>query len=267
MPSITHTDARELAAELSLAGEKNGAARILLLDLDGTLAPIADTPQEAEVPKATLDALDRLVRTGWRVAVISGRPRDQVLSMVPVEGILAFGSHGLEGTVQGSPVNNPVDQEIAGRIEQIALAAESLVRSFPGAMIERKPAGVAFHHRLVPDKRVPEFLGQILYLLSEMNTAGLEVIEGRRVLELRPCGANKGAVVERIAAAYQVAGEDASFLAAGDDLTDEDMFRAMEGLGLSVMIGGREGETIATRRLDGCDSMRTFLETLAGGQG
>ena len=129
--------AERVAAEVARAARRPRAARALILDLDGTLAPIARTPDAARVPGPVLRSLHDLVDRGWRIAIVTGRPRREALTLVPVPRITVFGSHGLEGAHRTLPR--------AARAVRARLAREA--SRFPGVRLERKPVGLAFHDR------------------------------------------------------------------------------------------------------------------------
>lgn len=245
-----------LAVEVARASSRPGAARTLLLDLDGTLAPIAPTPEEARVPGAVLDDLRRLLRQGWTVAIVSGRPAAQVRRMVPVRGVRIFGSHGLEGTRASRPTT------AMRRLARMRRPAAAVVGRFPGARLEKKPAGIAFHDRKVPPRALAELRRRVRLFLESQDLEGIEVLRGRRVVELRPMGYHKGTVVRRLGLPRRSDRRDASLVALGDDLTDEDLFREIRGRGLPVRVGRPRRGTLAERRLASPKAVHRFLRAL-----
>ena len=258
---IKTVPAPALAAEIVRAARRPNAARALVLDLDGTLAPIAPRPKDAEVPAVVLKTLERLLANGWRVAVVSGRPLVQARRMVPVPGVTVFGSHGIE---RGEPF--PASRALRAlslRSERIARQARGFVRGFPGVLLERKPYGCAFHHRALAAATRPRFLRRLAVWLAERDTRGLEVLDGRCVVELRPAGLGKGLVARRWPAARSAVPGDRSLVAIGDDRTDEDLFAAFEDRGITVSVGSKRSRTIARRRLPGTAAVARLLTALA----
>jgi trehalose-phosphatase len=255
-------DARELAAEVAQAASAPGAARVLLLDVDGTLAPIAPTPEAARVLPDSMAAVGRLCSSGWTLALVSGRPARQVRDMVPLDGPLVFGSHGLEAPEGGADSVVRLDPALARRLDRLTSGGEALAAEVSGARVERKPAGLAFHDRLVPDDDLAGWRTMLREWLGRQELDGLETMDGRRVLELRPAGAHKGGVVRRLARERGVERFDGSFVAVGDDRTDEDMFVAIRELGLSVRVGPAGVATAAVRRLATPASVARFLTLL-----
>jgi trehalose-phosphatase len=233
----------------------------LLLDLDGTLAPIAPTPGEARVPQTTLDSLRRLAAADWRVAIISGRGRDDARRLVPLHGVRIFGSHGLEGSWPGrAPVR--ITPAVRRRLRTLTREAEQLAEPWRGVLVENKPAGLAIHDRGVAASRLGAWRRQLGGWLRTRDLAGLETIRGRRVVELRPAGVHKGLVLRALGPGGAGTRIDESLVGCGDDRTDEDLFRELEGLGLSILIG-RARLTAARERLPSPAALARFLRRLS----
>lgn len=252
--------ATRLADEIARAGRRRGARRTLLLDLDGTLAPLAPTPAQARVPEGTLGSLRRLIRQGWTVGVVSGRPAAQVRRLVPIRGVRVFGSHGAEGSWDGrAPAR--VSAAVRDRLKSLLRRARSVAQGVPGAHVEEKPAGLALHDRNVRHGDLPGWRARLREMLATADLEGLDVLAGHRVIEIRPRGYHKGVVVESLPGRPRKL--DASLVAVGDDRTDEDLFRALAGKGLSVRVGRPSVPTRATRRLPSPRAVGRFLAGLA----
>lgn len=203
-----------------LAAEPQRAA--LLLDLDGTLAPIARRPEEARVPEETRAELRRLVPRYRLVACLSGRPGADAARLLGVEGVRYVGEHGLE--------LEPAAERWAERLAAFAAAAPW--PSEPG-----KRLSLAFHYRDHPDPEAAEAV--LRRLAEEARRQGLRARFGRRVLEIRPpLAADKGTAVRRLLAEAQLR----RALYAGDDVTDLDAFRGLDGLELAVRVAVASSE-------------------------
>ena len=250
-----------LATEIAIAARRPGAARTLLLDLDGTLAPIAATPEAAAVPARTLGALSRLVELGWSVGIVSGRPAGEVASMVPVAGVRVFGGHGSEEHAGEALLADPSAGADA-TLSRLAEAARQFASETPGARVEVKRSGIAFHDRQVPHAHLEAWRRRIRELLDGEGLHGFEVLQGRRVVEVRLSGVHKGTVLRRVAKGRDDGELDASLVAVGDDLTDEDLFKELAGRGLTVIVGQRARATAANRRLSSSAAVRELLEEL-----
>jgi trehalose 6-phosphate phosphatase len=250
--SVRRLDAaRRLAGEVSRGGEERGAARTLLLDLDGTLAPIAPTPDRARVPPRTLDALEQLVSSGWKIWIVSGRPESEVRELVPNRLVRIVGHHGAIGT-----------PTLRRRVRRLARRSAPLAGRVRGARVEQKPLGVAFHDRSVARSRLGTWRRIVQRHLRESDLTGLKILRGKRVVEVLPIGAGKGRALSRVRPTRSTRGMDKSLVAVGDDRTDEDLFDAIRGLGLAVRVG-RSRRTRAIRRLPSPAAVQRFLLRLA----
>ncbi len=182
----------------------------ILLDLDGTLSPIVARPELARMVAGARETLADLAARFAVVAVVSGRTDAELVGLVGVEGVRLEGSYGV------------------GRLPDLPPAIVDSVRSAaeraPGARVEPKGHAVAVHVRGAADPEAAEaLLREPLARIGEAH--GLEVIEGKRVLELVPRDRLlKEGAVERIVA---VAGL-ARVLYAGDDLADLRAFAALD---------------------------------------
>jgi trehalose 6-phosphate phosphatase len=257
----TSTAATRLAAEIATAARRPDAARVLVLDLDGTLAPIAAQRHAARVPDVVLDALSRLHRHGWRVAIVTGRPFIEARRLVPLPGIAVFGSHGIER--EGAPRAMRSLREAARRSATIARQARAFLREFPGVELERKPYGCAFHYRALRGAARAQFLRRLSTWLAGCDTRGLERLRGKSVVELRPEGQGKGEVASYWPAVRAVRPGDRSLVAIGDDFADEELFAALDDRGLTIRVGATARTTIARRRVRGTATVARLLVILA----
>jgi trehalose 6-phosphate phosphatase len=196
----------------------------ILLDVDGTLAPIVSRPEQASVPEATRGELRRLAGRYALVACVSGRTGDDARRLVGVEGIRYVGSHGLE--------LSPDAARWSEEIHRFAAGVE-----WP---VEDKGLTVSFHYRDAEDEDAAlEYLEEVA---ERARVAGLVPRFGRKVLEIRPpVEADKGTAVATLL-------EEAKLqraLYAGDDTTDLDAFRALQGLevGIRVAVSSDEAPT------------------------
>jgi trehalose 6-phosphate phosphatase len=211
------------------------SARALLLDYDGTLAPLQTRRQELVPYPGVADVLSRLVASGGtRVAIISGRALEDLktsLSWLEPRPEL-WGSHGLERLTRGglyatfaeAPADRHFIDDVWGWV--CLKGWESL--------FERKPFGFALHSRGVAPEEFALVRNAVCdrWRLAARET-GLEVVGFDGGLEFRPAGHHKGQVVEAI---LEEMGSEAAVAYLGDDATDEDAFAALSGRGLSVLV-------------------------------
>jgi trehalose 6-phosphate phosphatase len=201
------------AALPRIASEPARAA--ILLDVDGTLAPIVERPEDARVPTDTRAELERLRDRYALVACVSGRTSDDARRVVGVDDIVYVGVHGLELAPDAERYRDDLH----------ALADEV---DWP---IEDKDLTLAFHYRDVDDEEgALERLERVADLAAEH---GLKTRWGRKVLEvLPPVEAHKGTAVRALLEKHGLR----RALYAGDDSTDLDAFRALDGLDASVRV-------------------------------
>jgi trehalose 6-phosphate phosphatase len=198
-----------------LAADPTRAA--VIVDFDGTLAPIVDDPPSATPLPEAAATLDRLVRCFGQVAVVSGRPVSFLRERLPVEGLALFGQYGVERFDGAGITTAPA---VARWVEAVHRAADDAEAEFPGLFIERKgEVAVGLHWRSCPDLEAAAVdLGRRLAGLH-----GLRLEPGRQTLELRPpLDVDKGTAVEELVATASAAlfmGDDRGDLAAFETLT------------------------------------------------
>ena len=203
-----------------------GSAAILT-DVDGTLAPIVERPEEARVPQRAGELLEELSRRFGLVACISGRQALEARRLVGADGVAYAGNHGLELLPPGE-AEPSLDSALdatgpAAQRFVVGLDPEELGRA--GLRLEDKGPIQALHWRGAADESTAESLaGEIA---EQAARAGLKPHWGRKVLELRPAaGGGKDAAVSAL-----LGGHDLSVAAyAGDDRTDLDAFRRLRDL-------------------------------------
>ncbi|HEX8621877.1 MAG TPA: trehalose-phosphatase [Allosphingosinicella sp.] len=233
------------------------APTALFLDFDGTLVELADAPGAIAVPSGLKPLLDRLAeRLDGRLAIVSGRAIDDLSGHLDSCAAVLSGSHGAElryADGRRVPVSAPPGLA-AARAEMHRFAAGSA-----GLLVEDKPAGVALHYRLAPEREraVANFVADLA------GRSGLVLQLGKMVAELRPAGADKGAALRRLMAEPPFAGARPVFV--GDDLTDEHAFEAAAELGGEGVLVGPARSTAARWRLDDVAAVTAWLEAAARG--
>lgn len=214
-----------------LMGRVLGKPFVLLLDVDGTLAPIAPRPADAVVPPVAREAVESLARTeGVVVALVSGRAAADARRIVGIDPVWVIGNHGAEiASPDGHITVEPHVAEFAGAIAAARGALETALGSaaIRGVVVEDKRWTLTVHYRGADPN--PDPLPALRDIVSRVALAhGLVMIEGKKVLELRPpVAVNKGTAVMALSSTLGALGDDASVLYAGDDATDEDAFVAL----------------------------------------
>ncbi|WP_313696177.1 trehalose-phosphatase [Halorarum halobium] len=253
-PALTH-----LEPHPALGNRLASAPGILCcLDFDGTLAPIVEDPADAELLPAARAALERLAGDPTvTVAVVSGRSLADLRERVDVADVVHAGNHGLE-LDEGSA--STVDPEAVARRPAVEAAVARLraeLDGVPGCIVEDKGVTASVHYRRTPDEHVPTVREAAREAAAA--TDGLRLTEGKRVLELRPdVPGGKDRAVRRLREHHP----DALPLFVGDDVTDEDAFRALPTEGVAVLVGDRE-DTAASIRVPAPDDAAAFLHWVA----
>jgi trehalose 6-phosphate phosphatase len=196
----------------------------LILDVDGTLSPIAPRPEFAVVPETTRAELRRVVARYRLVACVSGRSGDDARRLVGVDGIEYVGNHGLEL----HPDAESAAVEIARFRDSVDLA------------VEDKGVSLAYHYRDAADEQAAH--EELEVVAERARSAGLDARWGRKVLEVRPSvDADKGTAVRTLLERSGVS----RGLYAGDDTTDLDAFRGLTDAGLEhavrIAVASAEG--------------------------
>jgi trehalose-phosphatase len=249
------------------------ARTAVLSDVDGTLAPIVERPEQASVPPRATELLESLSGSFGLVGCISGRQALEARRLIGVDGIAYAGNHGLELLLPGDEIPR-LDPALAG---QERSAAEFVAALDPtelasiGLRLEDKGPIQSLHWRGAADERAAD--ARAHEIAAEAGRAKLEPHWGRKVLELRPVGG--GGKDAAVAALLAIDGVTAAIYA-GDDRTDLDAFRRLRELreagelASAVCVGVISPEAPpelaeeADLFVDGPLGWLSILETLAG---
>jgi trehalose 6-phosphate phosphatase len=223
----------------------------LFLDFDGTMVDIAPQPHAVEVPLPLLGILRELDEyLDGAVAVISGRPIEQIDAFLHPLRLAVAGVHGSERRSSDGKLHlmntHPLDL--------VEAAAQDLVDRHPGLLLENKRGSLALHYRQRPE--LEDLCLQTMQQAVEASP-GLTLLRGKMVAEAKPGGASKGRAIEDFLREPPFAGRTPVFI--GDDITDEAGFSTVQRLGgLGIKVG--EGSTVAWRRLPDPAALRRELE-------
>jgi trehalose 6-phosphate phosphatase len=247
------------------------ARSAILLDIDGTLAPIVRHADDAHVPEATRAVLIEVSRRYGVVGCVSGRRATTARAIVAIGTIAYVGNHGGELLRPGSTTVE-VDPELAAwtdRVREFAARADTPEHQRLRVRCEDKGAIAAFHWRGAPDEQAAE---QAVRMIAERaQQEGFTTHWGRKVLEVRPpVEFDKGLGVVALLRRSDV---DAAVYV-GDDTTDLDAFRGLRSLAaagslqtaLCVAVGSDEAPPELAREadltVDGPGGVRGLLEAL-----
>jgi trehalose 6-phosphate phosphatase len=251
----------------NVAMRLSGTPLALLLDIDGTLAPIAGRPSDAVVPPSTRRVLHELARTpGVHVVAISGRSALDSRRLICLDDTWIIGNHGIEvAPPMGPPVVRAEAEQFADRVAIASARAGEFARNIPGVIVEDKRWTLSIHYRLASPRVVSEVAARAASIARDL---GLRLTTGKEVLELRPpIEVNKGTAAVELAGSLGALHDDAALLCAGDDRTDEDMFREVRRAQprcVTVRVGNDANPpaTSAEFALPDPDAMRVLLEQI-----
>ena len=235
----------------------HGQRLAIFLDYDGTLTPIVARPELAELSDSTREVLRELARY-LPVAILSGRDLNDLCERVRIDNIVYAGSHGFD-------ISGPsgLHKQVVPRFVPILDAAEKELQKelagISGAVLERKRFSIAAHYRNVKEGEV----SKIERAVNEVATRypKLRKIDNKKVYELQPdVDWNKGKAViwllERLNRA------EAFSIHIGDDLTDEDAFRAVRQSGVGIIVSEQPQSTAARYALKNSAEVERFLHEL-----
>ena len=231
----------------------------LFLDFDGTIVDIAPTPASVAIPDrlpALLVALGEAL--GGAVAVVTGRPIEQIDGFLGTAVPAVAGLHGLERrTADGAIVHPPFPRD---DLQGVHTRLQAFAAARPGVLVEDKKHAVALHYRLAPSLK--EACRDLANAAVESHRAGWQVVEGKFVFEIRPRHSTKGTAIEAFMGEAPFLGRTAVFC--GDDITDEDGFAVVNARGgASIRVGSRAA-TQAAVQVDTVGELLDWLTRVAG---
>ena len=230
----------------------------LLLDYDGTLVPLARSPELAAPDAELLELLQLLsVIPTIHLELVSGRPRETLNDWFGHLPILLWAEHGFWRRDTGATTWHAGARVPARWIDRIYPILEQFTASTPGSHIEIKTASVAWHYRGAHREFGARQAHELRMLLGDaLSNQPLEVLEGKKVIEVRFRGISKAIVAHPL-----VPGEHpGAIVAFGDDRTDEDLFRALPPSSVTIAVGNRL--TGARYQVDDHRDVRQILRSL-----
>jgi trehalose 6-phosphate phosphatase len=251
--------------QAEVAHRPAGTAFVLLLDFDGTVAEFNPDPAAPELTPERFDLLSTIGRhAGMSLGIVSGRRLDDLRARTRLPNhVYHAGLHGLEIEVEGRRITHPDLEAAIQKMEGLAECLAKLQSEFPGVLIEDKVASVAVHTRQLPKESYERIFARADICAVPGIAEGLaRRLEGNAVVEYLPnIHGHKGEATRWIVSDVETKFAKPAWVTyLGDDITDEDAFRAIEH-GIGVLIGLRP--TSATHKLDGIPDVDRFLRWLA----
>lgn len=239
-----------------------GSGLIFLSDFDGTLTPIVERPEPARLSRTVRAILAGLsLHPHARVGIVSGRSLSTLKRLVRVPDAAYAGCHGLEIAWRGRRFRHPRAAALSPDLRRAARRVRREASRFRGAIVEPKGLTVGLHYRLSDPAVVPRL--QSLVRDVARRAPGLEILRGKKVLELRPqigWGKGEAVLLMRDWLARSLGRKTPVTLYLGDDRTDEEVFRALHEKIMCVAVGRRR--TCAPFRLSDPAAVHTLLAWL-----
>lgn len=235
--------------------------KLLLLDFDGTLAPIAQHPEDVVLNKKTEKVFHELSRSRFfQIVVISGRSLKDLKSCFSLKNIIYVGNHGFE--FKGKGISTPSGARKIKKIQRsmafLAERLEDVFRDIPGVWLENKKYTLSLHFRNLSDTYRSLFHEKLDNLKEEYRESPFVWRRGKKVWEIRPrISWGKGEAALYLLKCFP----RVLPIVIGDDDTDEDMFKALGDCGITIRVGFSRGSR-ATYYLKSTDEVSSLLEEI-----
>lgn len=241
---------------------QNKSVKIIILDFDGTLTPIVQSPNLASLPRETRNLLIKLSRKkGLYLAIISGRKLEDIKNKVNLKNIIYAGNHGLEGEILNERYIFSIPDKKLAILSDIKKQLGQMAKQFKNILIEDKKIVLSLHYRLLPKKYIPVVKSNFYSLIMPYTQSGqLSILAGKMVFDIYPkVRWNKGnfakLVIDKI---HKQTNTLPSTIFIGDDLTDEAVFRKLK-TGITIKVG-EDKQSLAKYRLKNTDDVLKFLK-------
>ncbi|MFO7573772.1 MAG: trehalose-phosphatase [Bacteroidales bacterium] len=236
---------------------------VIFLDYDGTLSPIVPRPEDAIITPNMKESLKKLAEI-YTVAIVTGRDKEDVESLVGLDELIYAGSHGY--IISGPNdlfMEHPDSEKIVPRLDAIEKEVISYLEDkTEGTQVDRKRYAIGIHYR----NARPEDEKVVLEIVDEIlkKHPGHKKGEGKKIIEIKPdLDWHKGkAVLWILDALNMLENSDVMPVFIGDDITDEDGFEALKDMGLGILVGGHGQPTAAKYALKNVFQVKVFFKKL-----
>jgi len=235
-----------------------GKKLAVFLDYDGTLTPIVMRPEDAVLSPSMRKTVQELSHI-FPVAVISGRDRQDVKSLVGLNEIYYAGSHGFD--IKGPDLEYEHGQEFLPVLEEAEKYLKQKTKTVKGSLVERKKFSIAVHFRQVKEADLSKVNQAVQQ--ADKKYSKLRISSGKKVFELRPqIDWDKGKALLWLLKKMELDNPNVLPLYIGDDTTDEDAFRVLFSRGLGIVVGEDSRLTSARFRLKDPNEVKNFFNYL-----
>jgi alpha,alpha-trehalase len=232
----------------------------LFLDYGGTLTPAKQNPEIAELSKKMRHALRQVAKL-MPLTIVSGRDVEDLRNRVGLPELIYAGSHGLEILGHDLHLELPEGIDVLEDLDEAMAELSRLLGEFPDVSIERKRFAIVLRYKerdMLSTAHLEATIEQV-----KMQLPRLRKIGGKQVFELLPnIDWNKGRAVKWLLAEMGLEGPDKLPLYIGDDVTDEDAFRSLRGVGIGILVAKRPQPSMATYRISDSNDVLKLLHHL-----
>jgi trehalose-phosphatase len=249
-----------LANRLDIARRITDAGTLVMLDFDGTLAPIVSKPKKARMSAGMRQALILCARR-FSVAIVTGRSLADAEKLTRIGNVSLVGNHGLEWRIDGKRSSAPISFAMRRAVRTVYRDLLSLEKQYTGVYIEDKTHSISVHYKQAKTQH-KEIRREVRLIVRRAGLKNLRIVGGLFMLNILPnAGWDKGRA--SLMATRLRDYKKALPIFIGDDVTDEDAFLALRH-GITIHVkNGKNVKTSARYTLNNVDSVRRFLLWLA----
>jgi trehalose-phosphatase len=234
---------------------------VFFLDYDGTLTPIMDRPDLAVVSEEMRSTVKALAHQ-FKIAIVSGRFREDVENLLKVKDIFYAGSHGLDIAGPGFHMIESRAQQAIPSADQLISSLKTLLSDIPGILIEEKKFSAAVHYRLVDEGKYLDRIMKVVFEQAEKHPM-MRVMSGKKVFEILPdIDWDKGKAIRWIMDALKISWKQVAVVYIGDDVTDEYAFRAIRTRGTGILVSDESRVSSADFQLSSPDEVKKFFDKI-----
>lgn len=232
---------------------------VFFFDYDGTLTPIVERPDLAKISPEMKEII-RQLSLKYKCAIVSGRERKNLQTLVDIPGIFYAGDHGLDIIGPDISLIHPKAKKFLPLIQDISKSLDKSLSHIPGVIVEKKKISVAIHYRQVSKKDLSRLKLPLKEILKE-NREDIRLLTGKKVVEFLPnIEWNKGKAVLWILNTLGVDWSEHKIFYLGDDTTDENAFRILRTRGTSILIAEKAQKSAADFRLSSPEEVKYWLK-------
>ncbi|MFH1001695.1 MAG: trehalose-phosphatase [bacterium] len=232
---------------------------VFFFDYDGTLTPIVQQPDLAKISPEMKEIL-RQLSLKYKLAIVSGRGRRNLQTLVDIPEIFYAGDHGLDIIGPDISMTHPKVKKFLPLIQNISKSLDKSLSHIPGVIVEKKKMSVAVHYRQVSKEDLPGLKLPLKKILKE-NRENIRLLKGKKVVEFLPnIEWNKGKAALWILNTLGLDWSEHKIFYLGDDTTDEDAFRILRTRGTSILIAEKAEKSAADFRLSSPEEVKCWLK-------